>query len=1044
MKGLCSRGCLWTVTLLVALSGAWGQAPPPGRAKVDAATKKLMAATGFLQRGMFKPALQEYEEFLKAYPNHPAATDARYGQAVCYYRLGQYDQAAKTLEVVLKDPKFQQRDEALIVLGHCGLSTRAYKKALAAFDELLRKHPTSQHAGLAALNRAEALYLLNRNAESLKACQDYLKKHPNSPLRARALYYQGLAQEALGQHDQAAKVLRRLLADAPNSPYRFDAMLLLGQCLEGQNKLKEAAAQYRELISKAPPERQAEAIFSLGVVLYRNGQSAAAIKQLSTVLARHGKSPYAAPARLQLGLAQLAAGKTAQARKTLKEVLRLDPARAVKARYWLAQCDMAEGKHQAARTALAALAKLKPPPPNLPAVLYDHALCTMELGQHAQAAKEFAAFRRKYPKDERAADATYRQAFCLHKLGKYAESLTLCNQARGAAAVAAAAEELAAENLFLLGRYAEAQKAYTALAKSAKTAGDKLRYTFRLGQCAYFTGDNAKAIKLLQTLAGNRKVQADPELREALFLLGDALLQAEKYADAAKALGQYLAAGGGTGKLEARFKLALAQLHSQQRAAAEKTFAAVMNAGPANSPWVLKATFEYGQLAYLNKQPAKAAPALAKVLAAPNVPAELAAPAMCFLGWIELDAGRHAQAAERFGQMVAKFPKHPLAAEAAFQQAVCLREAGRPAEALRLFQAYCKAHPNGKHVRQAKHLMASCLSKLARHEEAKKLLAELAGRKTAEADGVLYELAWAQRSTKDTAAAIKTYRKLLTQYPKSKLVTAARAELAELLYQQEDYAAAAELLRKALADAKADPEVLAAANYRLGWCYARLQQHAKAAETFSTFLGRYGKHALAPSAMYQAGQAYALAGKAREAAAYFSRLLAAYPKDKLAEVTHLKLGEAQNAAGDFQRAATTFTTFLKKYPKSKFFYLAQFGMGWAMENLKKYDLARNWYAKVIEKHNGPTAARAQFQIGETYFAQGKLEQAAAELIKVDIVYNYPDWSARALCEAGRAYEALGQVQAAKKQYAECLRKYPKQPATKLAESRLKVLAGQSG
>ena len=1041
MKGSFGRGCLWTVILLVGPAGAWGQAPD--QRAVTAAKKKLMAATGFLNRGMLRPALQEYREFLKAYPNHPQATIARYGQAICQYRLGQFDQAAKTLELVLKDPKFQQRDEALIVLGHCRLSTKDYRKALAALEELLKKYPTSKHAELAALDRALALYLLDRKAESLQACQEYLKKYPTSQRRPRAQYYLALAQHALGQHARAAKVLTQLLKEVPNSPYQYDAMLLLGQCLEGQGKFKQAAEQYRQLIKKAPPDRQAEAVFSLGVVLYRSGEYAAAVKRLSTVLSRYGKSRYAAPARLQLGLAQLAAGKTAQARKTLSEVLKLDPSRALKAKYWLAQCDMAEGKHKAARTALAGLARLKPPPPNLPAILYDHAVCTMALGEHAQAAKEFAAFRAKYPKDERAADATYRQAFCLHELGKYAESLALCRRVRTGSTVARAAEELTAENLFLMGKYAEAQKAYTALARSAKTAGDKLRYTFRLGQCAYFTGDNAKAIELLGALAADKKVLADPELREAVFLLGDALLQTGKHGEAAKALGQYLSAGGGQ-NLEARFKLALAQLRSGQSAAAERTFAAVMNAGPTSSPWVLKATFEYGQLAYLNKQPAKAAPALAKVLAAPDAPAELAAPATYLLGWIDLDAGRYAQAAQRFGQVVAKFPKHALAAEAAFQQAVCLREAGKTAEALKLLQAYCKTYPTGKHLREARHLMASCLSKLGRHAEARKLLAELATEKAGAADTVLYELAWAQRGTKDAAAAIKTYRKLLTQYPKSKLVTAARAELAELLYQQKDYAAAADLLQKALADAKADPKVLAAASYRLGWCYARLDRQDKAAEAFASFLARYGKHELAPSAMYQAGLAYALAGKHRQAVQYFSRLLAAHPNHQLAEVAYLKLGEAHNAAGDFTRAAATFTTFLKKFPKSKFFYLAQFGMGWAMENLKKFDEARNWYGKVIEKHNGPTAARAQFQIGETYFAQGKLEQAVAELIKVDIVYNYPDWSARALCEAGRAYEALGRVEDAKKQYADCLKKYPKQPAAKLAESRLKVLAGRSG
>ena len=67
---------------------------------------------------------------------------------------------------------------------------------------------------------------------------------------------------------------------------------------------------------------------------------------------------------------------------------------------------------------------------------------------------------------------------------------------------------------------------------------------------------------------------------------------------------------------------------------------------------------------------------------------------------------------------------------------------------------------------------------------------------------------------------------------------------------------------------------------------------------------------------------------------------------------------------------------------------------------------------MIAADNGETlsAPCGSFQTGETYFAQKQFELAAArELLKVDILYSVPQWSARALYEAGRAFEELHQT-----------------------------------
>ncbi|MFA9566209.1 MAG: hypothetical protein ACERLM_16145, partial [Acidimicrobiales bacterium] len=62
-----------------------------------------------------------------------------------------------------------------------------------------------------------------------------------------------------------------------------------------------------------------------------------------------------------------------------------------------------------------------------------------------------------------------------------------CTTAGSASARPAA--ELAAENSFLLGKYADAAKAYTALAKATKDTKDAKRFALRVGQSHHLGGD---------------------------------------------------------------------------------------------------------------------------------------------------------------------------------------------------------------------------------------------------------------------------------------------------------------------------------------------------------------------------------------------------------------------------------------------------------------------------------------------------------------------------------------------------------------------------
>jgi TolA-binding protein len=1018
-------------------------------AKVDAAAKKLAAAGGLFEQDLFKMAAETYGEFIERYPNHAEITSARYGLAISRYYLAgvlrvkdpdaaakEYQAAVKELVVVAVDAKFKQLDQALLVLGHCQLSLKAYDKALAAFDQLIKGFPKSPYAESVAMNRAQTLYMLGKFALARDACTEFLTAYPKSSKRTTVQYFLALSLKSRNEDAKASEVLVKLL-ETPNCPFEVNALLLLGQCQQNTGKLDLAEATFRKMIKTSPPNRQIDARYSLAVVLYEAGKYAESVKECKSVLGVKNNR-YEAAARFQLGLSQWEAKDLAGARATFEQVAKEDASRKTQSGYWLARCDMGDKKYEIARKTLVKLQALKGIP-NAEQVAYDIADCSRLLGKFEQATADFEAYRKAFPKGPKFIDTLYLQAFCLHKLKKYDDCHKLCTKviAAGDSPVKQASAVLAAESLYLGHKYAAAEKELGELAKSAKDEVSKLRFTVRMGQCAFFAKEYKRAVEILSGPAADKRVAGDEVLREAILILGDARVQDEQFAPAAEAFAKYLSVSKKNLE-EAGYKLADAHLRSGKKAEAAKAFEAVIG-GKVSSQWVLRSLFEYGQMMYHDGKSDKAAAPLKKVLAA-EAPEDLTANATYFLAWIDFDAKKYPQAAKQFGQMVAKYPKNRLTKAAAFQQALCMQLDNKLPEALGLFKAYLKAYPGDKRSSEANRMAAQCLTGLDKHAEAAKLLTALAGETATVSDEVLYALAWAQRESDALDGAIASYRRVIKEYPKTTKLVAARAELADLLYdKKKQYKEAAELLVAVLADKSADAKTLLVSHYRLGWCYQKTGDSVNEAKTFADYAAKYPKDATTASALYQAGSAYTKLGKWELAAGQFTTLLTSFAKHDLAAQSYIQLGQVQSESAKFAAAQKSYQGFLAKFPKHKLAYLAKFGIGWSYESLKKYDEARKWYAAVEEVHNGPTAARAKFQIGETYFAEGKHERAARELIAVDAVYAYPEWSSRALLEAGRAFGVAKKNDMAKKQYELCIKKYPKSKSAEVAAAKLKTL-----
>jgi TolA-binding protein len=261
-----------------------------------------------------------------------------------------------------------------------------------------------------------------------------------------------------------------------------------------------------------------------------------------------------------------------------------------------------------------------------------------------------------------------------------------------------------------------------------------------------------------------------------------------------------------------------------------------------------------------------------------------------------------------------------------------------------------------------------------------------------------------------------------------------------MLIDQKAFARAAELLEPIAASDATPATLRAPAAYKAAWARYQLGEHR---QVVALLEGRDMGELTGPAAMLH-GESLLALKRGKDAARQFTIALDRRGQGVDAEAALLRLGEAHAQAQDWRPSQAAYERHRKEHDTSPRWYMAEFGIGWASENAGNPREAMPHYAAVAEKHKGDTAARAQFQLGECLFALGEHDNAVRELLRVDILHASPTWSAAALYEAGRCFEAMEKIGEARAQYRAVQERFPDSPWATAAAERLAAIAGPGG
>ncbi|MFQ5428904.1 MAG: tetratricopeptide repeat protein [Phycisphaerae bacterium] len=1045
MRGRSWFTAAW-ISAILACPMAWASTSTekPEKDASDAAElQAYLSGNGLLGRGLYELAATEYRTFLVAHPKHEKAPVARYGLAVSLFRLGKLEEAADELRRLESLKHFTYAAEVATLLGQCRLAAGQYDEAAESFRSVLRNHPDHALADDAAAQLIEALYRMGRTKQALAECEAFEAKHADLRLLERIDYFGGLAEMRQSAYKAAARRFARLLKQHPDSAFADHATLLLAQCHHNTGALARAHREYRRVLKRPDSGYRADALLGLATLLRQQHKPKESAETADRLLEEFPQSPLAGAAEMLRGQATFDAADYKAAMKRFAKAAQSDKTIAGEAAYWSAKCKLRLNDFEGASDALTKAIQTYPDCRLMPEMCYDLAIAELRGGHPKRAGERLARFRVDYPDHALAPEALELLAEIAHQQGDYEKSQQYAQEydkSRMDRKPSSRIAFLTAENDYLMNRLESAAKAYRRFLQAYGDDAQAETARYRLGMTLYRLGKLDEAREWLAAVKGEGTM-AD-RFRALHLALGDISFQRGKWARAEHHLRAYLEAGLYVSAADdAVLKLGLALERQEHFTDALEQFDRLLTRFE-KSPHRLQALFERGQALVALERMDEAAKALEAVLAHEGT-SRFDTPALQHLAAIAVRRGDYEKAADYFSRVARASKGSEAEAEALFEEGRAWMNAKAFKRAEAALARLADRFPKHKRAAEADANRAIALSRQDRCADALALMDRIdVSRLEPEMQASMrYERAWCLRAAGRETEAEKAYRTLASGKIGDRLRAHALLELADIRSKASHKQEAVGLLRE-LSDliergGGALPDRLKAqAAYRLGTLLFELKKHEEAVRTLDGFIRRFPKSELIRSASFFCGEALFESGRHEQAVAHFQRVVAGPKSDTAYGPSLLRLGECQAALQHWSESERAFAEYLKRFGSGPRWFQAEFGVGWARENQGRFEEAARSYQRVVARHKGETAARAQFQIGQCLFAQKRYEDAARELLKVDILYGYPKWSAAALYEAGRCFEKLSKTAEATQQFKAVATKYKNTHWAKLASGRL--------
>jgi TolA-binding protein len=987
--------------------------------------------------------------------------------------------------------------EAWYRVGNLGSSSQALTPLLRMKDRAGKLSAWRRGIYFLCLTRHDDVSAGSGDADfrSVIGCLSLITSPGNEsdPIWPEAALFHARILVRAGQHGEAVALCERV--EARGGDRAHEAVLERSRALDASGapaSLERAQRELADLAAKEPAHPLVSRVIAeQGFILFRLSRHAEAAARFAAALESE-RLETCAPALVPLALLRLGQSlmlaedaRVADASRVLAVAVeaaeRADATRAKgaavllpQARYWAAEAELA-GKGSVAELREAALRAARAfesiaresavdDPDTAEDALHRASDAYLRAGAAVDCARVARAYRAVYPTDE---------------ARHFVASLEISGRNALHAPEGALPEE----------ERREAARWYSEAAARTGEPGEKLRFLYLAGVAHYHHGDPREAVRVLESVhekrgSAERGAEIDVDIA---FYLADAIVRSaapppgERSASpearpllerAAALFADYLAAARADPRPARNRHVSAALLHRAlclrwigAAIGARDAFDAYLQALP-DGPAAPSARFFLGEIHLeLGDRPAALK---AFVSASETADDELAARALLEAAILERALERPASAVERLdaasGRLARFQGAESLRRDVRYEHALSLLEADRADEALLALEAFASEYPADARSGDARLELGALRLDAGDTRGALQAVAPLvAGRAdTRLRDEALYLVAWIHAESASSAseeaargeahrAMEEAYATLVAEHPNSERALDALLEWGKALFNRGAYREAKVRLQ-GLVDrtqgvGASDDERLVSrreeALHALAFAHFQEKEYAVARGLFDEVESvRRTPTALGASAVFLAGKSYASSGDDRAAVARFERVVGPLRSvsDPSIEESLFRLGECLHRLQEYPKAIATFGRLLEEFPQGAWRHDARCGLGLALQNSDRLELAIQELRKVVRETTAPIAARAQYHIGECRMDEKEYREAAREFLVVaanfDVGGTHADWVRRALLSAGIAYEAAGDFASARAQWKDLIERYPDCDEARAAKARL--------
>lgn len=1016
--------------------------------ETEAATRQFAAAVGFQNQKLYDLASDEWQTFLRKYPDDPRQDKALHYLGTCLLQEKKYEPAVRAFEIVVtKYPKFDQLDQSLVNLGIAWYGRAQESKKPADFvkaERMLKsfqdRFPKSPLVARALYYRGESLYQQEQLDAAAKAYSELIQKYPKHALAADASYALGVTQEALKQTAKAEATFADFAKRFPKNPLITEVKWRQAEMLFESGEFARAKPIYESVSTVKEFNLADVAMLRAARCLYEEEDYDESAKLYWRVTREFRGTKHYSAAVLAGSKCYFLVDKYALARSGFELVVKKNGPEAAEALQWMARSYMKEKQPQRALDLLTTAVRKFRNSPTYPFLLLAKIDAEYEVAtDRSSTIAQYAAFAKSYPKHELAPQAQYTAALTALDVEDYANAKLHSDTFLAQYSNDKLASDvlfIAAESRLLQEDFSGAQRQYQQFLTKAPGHASAPRARVRQALAMHMAGKFADSVASLEAAAASL---TDPALKsEAQALIGRGLFSQDKFEQAAASLEKSLATKPDR-KDSDETMLVLADAYRQLDRGVDSTslLQKVVQQFP-DSSRLDEAVFRIGEAAYEEGNFDDAIASYSTVIN--RWPTGQFAPhAQYGLGWTYFNAEEFVSTIEAMTTLQERFGKSEVAPKGYYVRAMANYQIGELQAVINDVQSYLLTKPKLNDVQDARYVKGLALAGLGKFADAAQEYESIlkAAPNYGAADKVAYELAWAHVELGQQTQSVAAFQKLVSDYPNSPLAAESLFRVGESWYESDDFAKAVPAYKAAYEKA-GKTEIGENALHKLAWSYLKAEQLPQAGEGFAAQLAAFPNGELAGDATFLQGECWFKQKKWEAAIPWYDRVIASQDPEYHA-LSLFRTGECAGKLESWKKSQQIHEKVLADFPDFELRAEARYGAGWALQQQGQLSAAMEQYEKVTDETQTETAAKARFMIGECYFAQKKHKEATRHFLKAAYSYGHKEWSPMAFFEAGRCFEVLRDSAQAKKCYQQIVEKYSAHSKVRDAQRRLAAL-----